>query len=190
MWLDDGKPVTESYEAISISKLRKTDMFRNRGIVQRSFQIADVEMVLVKDPQHGDWYLKMTKYGPKNQCNAITLVRTKCNYGGYREWLECPRCKKRAGVLYLHEDDFACRKCLDLRYWSQKMNYRTLMPTVRNMVRLNEMSLKDKINYQHYKNKQTRRSKRYEKLRESVSFGTSYRVPAYLRGEMDSGPVE
>jgi hypothetical protein len=53
---------------------------------------------------------------------TVRLLRTQCNYGGTRSWLECPvsGCGGRVGVLYANGSRLACRRCLELRYSSQK----------------------------------------------------------------------
>jgi hypothetical protein len=45
---------------------------------------------------------------------------TRCNYGGGRRWLLCPRCFKRVAKLYRPLDEvlFACRQCHELTYRS------------------------------------------------------------------------
>lgn len=52
----------------------------------------------------------------------VKLVFTACHYGGQRTWFCCPRpgCGRRVAVLYLALSGIACRKCLDLRYVSQR----------------------------------------------------------------------
>jgi hypothetical protein len=52
----------------------------------------------------------------------VKLVSTACHYGGERLWFCCPRhgCGRRVAVLYLAPGGIACRKCLDLRYVSQR----------------------------------------------------------------------
>lgn len=49
---------------------------------------------------------------------TIEISRTACNYGGSRPWLRCPRCNRRAGVLYLRGGRFTCRKCSGVAYAS------------------------------------------------------------------------
>jgi hypothetical protein len=45
---------------------------------------------------------------------------TRCNYGGERRWLLCPRCFKRVAKLYRPPGEvlFACRRCHQLTYRS------------------------------------------------------------------------
>ncbi len=58
----------------------------------------------------------------------VDLVSTRPNYGGLRWWFLCPArlgdraCRRRVRKLYLApvRTSFACRKCCDLRYASQR----------------------------------------------------------------------
>lgn len=50
----------------------------------------------------------------------ISVVATKCNYGGQRHWFLCPVCSRRSKKLYLYSGSiFVCRKCLNLAYSTQ-----------------------------------------------------------------------
>jgi hypothetical protein len=54
--------------------------------------------------------------------HSIALQTTACHYGGKRYWFTCPAvgCGKRVAVLYLGGKYFACRKCYQLAYKSQR----------------------------------------------------------------------
>lgn len=75
----------------------------------------------------------------------VQLVRTPCNYGGFRYWFICPLvingipCGKRVGKLYAPPSEayFGCRHCYDLTYkscqehdkrldWARKLPYSEL----------------------------------------------------------------
>jgi hypothetical protein len=49
----------------------------------------------------------------------VPALATGCTYGGKRYWFGCPRCGKRAAILYLRSHRFACRTCQRLAYASQ-----------------------------------------------------------------------
>jgi hypothetical protein len=53
---------------------------------------------------------------------SIRLCESQTLFGGKRLWFECPKCKKRSGVLY--QDFFhrgmRCRRCIGLMYRKQK----------------------------------------------------------------------
>lgn len=46
--------------------------------------------------------------------HEVRLTRTVCHFGGQRVWFVCPRCERRAAVIYL-PDVPGCRCCLQLR---------------------------------------------------------------------------
>jgi hypothetical protein len=47
----------------------------------------------------------------------VRLSTTKCQFGGVRYWMHCPKCNKRVGKLYLAgKYIFACRDCWNLSY--------------------------------------------------------------------------
>jgi hypothetical protein len=48
----------------------------------------------------------------------IGIERTPCHYGGNRPWFTCPRCDRRAAILYLWNVPL-CRTCARLVYPSQ-----------------------------------------------------------------------
>ncbi len=50
---------------------------------------------------------------------SISLLRTLCNYGGWRSWFACPGCSQRCAKLYFDDGRVLCRSCLGLAYRSQ-----------------------------------------------------------------------
>ncbi len=52
----------------------------------------------------------------------VKLFTTPCHYGSFRYWFSCPAmgCGKRVALLYLCDRYFACRKCYQLAYCSQR----------------------------------------------------------------------
>jgi len=51
----------------------------------------------------------------------VHLEWTPCHYGGHRAWFRCPAdgCGRRVAILY-YAGIFACRRCHQLAYWSQR----------------------------------------------------------------------
>lgn len=59
--------------------------------------------------------LKETLIGGELEVEGVTvkLLASKTGFGGERLWFECPRCKRRSGVLYRRLDGLVeCRLCL------------------------------------------------------------------------------
>lgn len=50
----------------------------------------------------------------------LRIQATRPHFGGSRNWLTCPDCKRRVGKLYLppNQNRFACRHCYKLSYRS------------------------------------------------------------------------
>jgi len=53
---------------------------------------------------------------------GVVLEFEPCHLGGARPWFRCPvpECDRRCAVLYLRGSSYACRKCQQLRYPSQR----------------------------------------------------------------------
>jgi hypothetical protein len=49
----------------------------------------------------------------------IRVVRSPVHFGGEREWLLCPDCRKRFDLLYIANRRFLCRRCNRLAYQTQ-----------------------------------------------------------------------
>lgn len=80
-----------------------------------------------------DWFAlqgRVDRYGSKLAVHGfidgnfviqdIALQYTRCHYGGSRPWFTCPRCDRRAAVLYLAGASFRCRRCADVSYLTQR----------------------------------------------------------------------
>lgn len=52
-------------------------------------------------------------------CDGVSITHTACTYGGARPWFMCPRCDRRAGVLFMRSGRFMCRDCGRVAYASQ-----------------------------------------------------------------------
>jgi hypothetical protein len=49
----------------------------------------------------------------------VSLAWSRCHFGGHRAWFLCPVCGRRVAILY-GGGVFACRRCRDLAYESQR----------------------------------------------------------------------
>ena len=111
-----GRATTDQHQQLDIRLLRRG------GLLQAGarFQMGKIHghntgatLLLSWSNAHG-----------KRRC-AVRLLRTHCNYGGVRRWLQCPveSCRRRVGVLYLKDDSIACRECTGLAYRSQREEF-------------------------------------------------------------------
>ena len=64
----------------------------------------------IKDFRSDEW---------QDKRQFVPVVRTPCNYGGWRNWFQCPACNRRCELLYLRASRFACRRCQKVAYTSQ-----------------------------------------------------------------------
>jgi hypothetical protein len=52
--------------------------------------------------------------------SEIQVLRIPVQFGGEREWLQCPNCLKRFDILYIATRRFLCRRCNGLAYQTQR----------------------------------------------------------------------
>ena len=63
--------------------------------------------------------LKLT-YGPFSKTvHYIGITWSRTAFSGRRQWLRCPDCGRRCGVLYIRSAAWRCRLCYRLTYQSQ-----------------------------------------------------------------------
>ena len=62
------------------------------------------------------------KLGILNQ--EIKITQTSCNFVGYRFWFSCPKCGRKAGILYKTpiSEAILCRKCHSLKYMKSRFH--------------------------------------------------------------------
>lgn len=58
-------------------------------------------------------YLESIELGTGHR---IDLVTSGTRFGGVRYWFKCPRCGRRAGVMYQGTNGLLCRICVGYRY--------------------------------------------------------------------------
>ncbi len=59
--------------------------------------------------------------GWRSRTVTVKTCRTAVHLGGSRPWFRCPRddCKRRVAIVYIAEDQVACRRCQKLGYRAQ-----------------------------------------------------------------------
>lgn len=80
--------------------------------IQAGSHLGFVQLMYKARHSGGDW---------RDMSYRVELDYQRCNFGGWRVWFRCPAkgCGARVAKLYGGEV-FACRKCHDLTYPSQK----------------------------------------------------------------------
>ena len=87
---------------------------------------------------------------------------TRLNYGGYRYWLKCLRCKSRRTKLYITSIDVACRECLGLVYTTKSGHKDSALVRLYKYGRAMEIqSKKKKMTYKGLPTRHGRRFKSY-----------------------------
>jgi hypothetical protein len=113
-------PVVEGYRALDIAQFRRSG-FPHGAVLSvtwsdgNSIQMAvnhDTVRLIYKYRQGG---------GRWQEVSEDVRLRYTCPYfGGRRAWFECPRCRRRARILYGADRLFLCRECYRLTYSSQR----------------------------------------------------------------------
>lgn len=89
----------------------------------------------------------------------VPLLKTPCNYGGFRYWFQCNDCHRKVGVIYISTHG-KCRKCSQLCYASQRASRPERMLGSKNfMYMLDEERAAMRVT--HYAGKPTKRYLRW-----------------------------
>jgi hypothetical protein len=127
-WLPGSKDTAEDYRSIDVRRWKRDgllvpgDPFRwqwsRDGEVVASIDVKAEPGRVILTYRHrsggGEW---------KDESYPVHLTTTPCHMGGERHWFLCPArgCGQRVAVLYCG-GMFACRKCHQLAYRSQREN--------------------------------------------------------------------
>lgn len=111
----------------------------------------------------------------------MPLVKTVCNFGGYRYWFICPMskdgagCGRRVGVLYKGGDFFACRHCYNLTYKSRNLSNSGYHYYFSKFFDTDEQidKLEQTIKKRFYRGKPTRKQVKLEKLQDKAYIATA-----------------
>ena len=106
-------------------KLLIRDCWTNIRWSQGPVQFAWARICLGIDPERPILFVEVHRPGyenPDDEEFGIHVELTPQHFGGFRRWLRCCLCGRRAAKLYLpqNEYNFACRECHALTYWSAK----------------------------------------------------------------------
>lgn len=126
-WHYSAKDTVSSYHTIDIRKWRReglltpgnafsTRWLRN-GETTGSIKIFAAEKCVILSYR----YKQSDEWVDANY--PIDIAWTRCNFGGKRPWFRCPAhyCGRRVAILY-GGAIFACRRCYQLVYQSQREN--------------------------------------------------------------------
>lgn len=124
-----GKYTTSEYRKIDIRELKKEGLLRpGKSSIwnwsRNGVRIASIEIKALLDRINLSYKIKNHNDEWEEKEYSVYLEWTECNLGGQRVWFTCPAkgCGARVAVLY-GGAIFACRKCHDLAYVSQRESY-------------------------------------------------------------------
>lgn len=125
-WHCGSKDTTESYRSIDVRRWKRDGFLvperafswqwsrHGEAVASINVRVEAGRVVLTYRHRsgHGEW---------KDESYPVYLETTPCHMGGERHWFLCParRCGQRVAVIY-GGGIFACRKCYQLTYPSQR----------------------------------------------------------------------
>lgn len=198
-----SKAIAEESRALSIfwlkkhGYLNKNSCFSAGGIVwtfgfsdnksRIGFIISNSDCTSTKNKEYVKLQYNYTEMnGGKSEMDyRVPLTTTPCNFGGVRYWFVCPLsknglyCGRRVGVIYSIGKWFGCRHCGEIAYQTQFEG---------GKFRIGSVCEPDvdrafgEIKIKYYKNKPTRRYKRYLRLRKKMD-------DAWLRATTKFGKI-
>ena len=121
-----SRDTTSSYLRLDIRDLERKGFLRPNGWVVLRWSRGEEVVGSIRISAEFDRVFlsyRHQRYGGdwENREHSVFLDRTRCNYGGERVWFLCPGrdCSRRVAVLY-GGSIFACRRCYQLAYDSQR----------------------------------------------------------------------
>ena len=112
--------------SLDVRRLHRKDLLAPGQIYGWHWSRDDEQIGNISVRTYGDWLelaYTWTPYGydPRPVTCRVPIIRTACNYGGYRHWFECPDCGRGCALIYgiSRRGNFACRVCQRLGYASE-----------------------------------------------------------------------
>lgn len=125
-WHWDAKATTNDMRKLDVRRLAR-DSFLSPGTLFgwqwscNGEKVGDIQITAEVDQVRLCY--KSRSYGDdwEQHDYRVRLLKTPCNYGGFRTWFACPAqgCGRRVAILYGGRI-FACRHCHQLAYPSQR----------------------------------------------------------------------
>ncbi|MEE9589994.1 MAG: hypothetical protein V3V97_18465 [Hyphomicrobiaceae bacterium] len=114
----------EDYNSLDLAALRRKGLFAHNGWSTLTFSRAGetIASIQVTSDDHGLCFRYRARSWDSNAWEAIEdrvpFTYTDTNFGGRRQWFQCPSCRRSCRVLYGGKY-YRCRKCYGLKYESQ-----------------------------------------------------------------------
>ena len=122
----DSRDTTDAYREVDIRFMLRRDCLKAYAMEQlfwsrEGVQVASVNYVTASDRITLRYSASSRGREAEHFEYPVFIDRTRCLYGGTRAWFLCPArgCGKRVATLFGGRI-FACRKCYDLAYPSQR----------------------------------------------------------------------
>ena len=103
---------------IDIRWLARQGWLYPRANLELTWRRSSLRVVL-RDEREAVVYYRLTASGQDVQ-QAVDITRTPCTFGGSRPWWVCPRCGRRAAILYAWGTCVLCRLCVGAPYEVQR----------------------------------------------------------------------
>lgn len=122
----DGRDVTEDYLRLDIRRLHRSGVLAYRSWIGWQWTRNDEAFANIRLCP-ADGHITLSYRHRRNQQEweteeyRIKITETICHFGGTRKWFICPikGCGRRVAILY-GGGIFACRRCQQLSYQSQR----------------------------------------------------------------------
>lgn len=121
----EGKHTTTDMQALDVRRLSRKGLLAPGDSFIWTWTINDEPAASVRISVGVDrlvlGYRARLRGGWQQMDYPVFLQWTRCNFGGQRVWLTCPirKCGRRVAILY-GGSVFACRRCHELAYESQR----------------------------------------------------------------------
>lgn len=177
-WSGGGKDTTEGYKTITTKFLKDHNELaeiRNGSINwtrngERTGSVS-FDVSIVPGDEYIRFYYTSTDRSTEEKTDynyKVSLVTSRCNYGGVRYWFICPlvqdgvACNRRVGVLYMGSKYFGCRHCYNLTYESRNESRSGLFGAFNNVFKAGKIY--DSMKRTFYNGKPTKKMRRWMTL--------------------------
>jgi hypothetical protein len=123
-WNATGRPTVEEVPRLDVMQLRKAGALEDgwRGGWQwiwTSGRRSNIAVTVEGELVHLDFTVRIGQRAPEKIHQSVQVTWSPCRFGGARPYWLCPGCGRRCAVLHGLRH-FACRRCNNLSYASQR----------------------------------------------------------------------
>lgn len=125
-WGHTAKKKTATYPLLDVRQLQREGLLRAGlafpcQLTQNGERTGSIDLRVDADRVTLSYRCRSRESEWQHMDCSVQIEWTPCNYGGHRAWFRCPAecCGRRVAILYF-VGVFACRRCHQLAYWSQR----------------------------------------------------------------------